>query len=172
MPIIRKTVQDGITTNILDLDFAYGLDFVSAFIFGIPHSTNFIENVKARDYWLAAYLKSHPADYMFWPLELPGLTEWLKKIGISVMPNWSLEAHNALDQWALDMVDRIKDEITKPSVRDISAGDCPVLYNQLRLAILEEQPVVATKQESTPSPQHLLQLASECLDHLGTYSPS
>ena len=69
------------------MDFAYGLDFVSAFIFGIPRSTNFIENVKVRDFWLAAYLKSHPADYMFWPLELPRLTEWLKKIGISVMLN-------------------------------------------------------------------------------------
>ena len=88
------------------------------------------------------------------------------------MPNWSLEVHNALDQWALEIVVKTEDEITKPSVTDMSVGDCPVLYNQLRPAILEEQPVVATKQESTPSPQYLLQLASECLDHLGTYSPS
>ena len=65
MPISRKSVQNGNTSDILDLDFAYGFDFVSAFIFGIPNSTNFVGNIKARDYWLGAYLRSHPADYTF-----------------------------------------------------------------------------------------------------------
>ena len=170
MSIIRKSVQSGTASEILNLDFAYGLDFVSAFIFGLPRSSNFIENVKARDYWLVAYLKSHPADHMFWPLELPVLTAWLKKVGISVIPKWSSEAHDALDQWSLEMVDKTEDAIAKQSALDMSAGDCPVVYNQLRLALLEEQQKDEQDTKTAISGQQRLQLASECLDHLGIYS--
>ena len=172
MPIIRESARNEATLNILHLNFAYGLDFVSAFIFGMCRSTNFIENAKARDHWLTAYLKSHPANYMFWLLELPKLINYLKRIGMPIVPKWSLEAHDVLDQWALELVDKTEDAIAKRPVKDMSAAECPVLYNQLRLAITEEQQKGATEYQMAPSPQQRLQLASECLDHLGIYSPS
>ena len=52
----------------------------------------------------------------------------------------------------------------------MSAGDCPVVYNQLRLAFLEEQQKNGTDRKTALSGQQRLQLASECLDHLGIYS--
>ena len=97
MPIINESARNGTPVNVLGLDFAYGFDVVSAYIFGIGRSTNFVD-VKARELWLAAYFNSHPTDYMFWVLELPKLTRWLTKIGVRLMPKWSSEARNDLEQ--------------------------------------------------------------------------
>lgn len=170
LPTICKSVHHGTKLDILDLNFAYGLDVVSAFIFGISRSTNFIEDIRARQHWLATYLKSHSADCMFWLLELPTLTNWLSKFGIPVLPKWYFEAHDNLDQWALHKVDEAEAAIAKQPAKDMSAGDCPVLYSQLKLAIAEEHQNKVMKDKIAASPQQRLELASECLDHLGTNS--
>ena len=62
MPIVNESARNGTPVDFLGLDFAYGLDVVSAYIFGIGRSKNFVEDVKARELWLAAYLNSHPTD--------------------------------------------------------------------------------------------------------------
>ena len=167
MPIICNSVRNGAEFDILELNFAYGLDVVSAFIFGISRSTNFIEDVEARNCWLATYLKSHPAEYMFWLLELPQLTKWLTKFGVSILPKWSTTAHNELDQWALQMVDKAEIEVLGKPAADMLPGDCPVLYTQLRLSLAAEQQIQERRENVAPSPLQRLQLASECLDHLG-----
>ena len=151
----------------LDLDIAYGLDFVSAFIFGISRSTNFIEDVQARDSWLATFLKSHPVDYMFWLLELPSLTRWLTKISIHVVPNWYWEAHDDLDKWSLQVLDAAEDAIAKQPVEDMEVGDRPVVYSQLKRAMAKEQHNKGSQNGVTTSQQQRFELASECLDHIG-----
>ena len=167
MPAIRESINHGAELDVLDWNFAYGLDVVSAFIFGICRSTNFIKDIKARRWWLAAYLNSHPAGYMFWLLELPKLTYWLIKIGIPVVPKWSSNAHIDLDQWALQMVDKAEKDVSRKPAADMLAGDCPVLFNQLRLSSAAERQRAERNHDMAPSPQQRLELASECLDHLG-----
>lgn len=168
MPIISKSSSCGTALNILDLDFAYGLDFVSAFIFGMSRSTNFIEDAEARDRWSATYLKSHPVDHMFWPLELPNLTRWLTKVGIPVVPKWCQEAHGDLDKWALQMVDVVEEAIANQPAEETVAGNCALLYSQLKIAMAKEQQNEGSQNGMIPSQQQRLELASECLDHLGT----
>ena len=68
------------------------------------------------------------------------------------------------------MVDKTEDAIAKQPAKDMSAGDCPVVYNQLRLALLEEQQKDVADPKNALSGQQRPYLAGECLDHLGIYS--
>ena len=162
MPIISDSARQGTTFDLLSLNFAYGLDFVIAFFFGVSRSTNFIQNVEARNQWLATYLESHPGDLSFWSLEIPNVTKWLAKIGIRIMPEWHLEARRDLDAWTLEMVDGAEEAITKQPAKDMLPGDYPVAYNQLRQALIAEQ---RSKDDGNRTAQRL-ELASECLDHI------
>ena len=42
--------------NVLPLNIAYGLDFVSAFAFGLSRGSNFLRDVRARNDWLDTFL--------------------------------------------------------------------------------------------------------------------
>ena len=104
---------------------------------------------------------------MYWLLELPKLTKWLTRFGISILRKLSTQAHNDLDEWALQMVDKAEKAVMENPAADMLAGDCPVLYSQLRLSLAAEQQIEERRHNVAPSPLQRLELASECLDHLG-----
>ena len=104
---------------------------------------------------------------MFWLLELPTMTKWLTKFGIHIVPSWSLKAHNDLDQWALQMVDKAEKAVSEKPAALMLPEDCPVVYSQLRLSLTVEQQSDDRGQDMAPSPRQRLELASECLDHSG-----
>ena len=168
MPIVSDSACQGTTFNLLNLNFAYGQDFINAFFFGISRGTNLIQNIDARNRWLDLYLKSHAENLSFWSLELPNITKWFARVGIQIMPEWYVEARRNLDAWALEMVDAAENAIFTQSAKYMHVGDFPVVYNQLRQALLKEQRGEDMFTNMRPSSQQRLELASECLDHICT----
>ncbi|KAL9099682.1 MAG: hypothetical protein Q9163_004856 [Psora crenata] len=166
-PQICESARTGKPIDVLRLNMAYGLDFVSAFIFGIPQGTNFLQDLQARDHWLSGYLKSHPNEHMFWLLEMHGLRRWARVFGVKLVPDWIWEARRNLDQWALRMVDNTEEAIGMKSVNDTPDGEFPVVYNQLKLALAQERHMKGIDLTLGPPAEERLQLASECLDHIG-----
>lgn len=171
LPILAQSAHNELPVNILDLNFAYGLDFVSAYIFGISRSTNFLQQSGIRQHWLTEYRKSHPSEYMVWLQELPNLTYWLRRAAIYVVPKWYTKADEEFDKWALAMVDSTEGALqVTQAEKGFTAGDRPVVYEHLKMAMAEE---LGTKKPSwVVSPlfdpeQQRLELASECLDHMG-----
>lgn len=159
LPQFAKSAVERTPVEVLDLNMAYGLDFVSAFIFGLPRGTNFIQDVRYRNHWLARYLRSHPNQYMFWLLEVPNLRKWLTNFGICVTPKWIWEARGELDEWALGLINRTEEYLAEADAKQTRDGDHPVVYNQLRRAMNNEQEMERMNQR--------LEIASECLDQLG-----
>jgi hypothetical protein len=86
LPNLTQHADESTAVNMLDLSFATGLDFVSAFSFGIASSTNFLQNQGSRKRWLEEYNKSHGKHTAFRIQELPTLTQWLIRLGISAIP--------------------------------------------------------------------------------------
>ena len=167
MPQLLNSAQSGKPIDVLGLNMAYGLDYVSAFTFGLARGTNFIEDVRERDVWLARYLKSHPNQYMFWLLDAPKTRLWLSKLGVHVVPQWVWKAREDLDQWALRIVNQTEEAMSEVATDDMKDGDFPVVYNQLKIArVKEDQQGAQTLHAKIPS-ERPSQLASECLDHLG-----
>ena len=161
LPQLSKSAEKGTSVEVLALNSAYGLDFVSAFTFGLPRGTNFIQDTQARDNWLAYYLESHLNKYMFWSLELPSLTKFLAKIGIHVVPSSVRKARESLEAWAMERVDRTEVNIKEVGVDDMNDGDYPIFYNQLRTMIIRAQQMSIDERR--------IELASECLDQLGRF---
>lgn len=130
LPVLWKTAGTNTPIDILSVNLAYGLDFVGAFAFGLSQGTNFIQDEESRRQWLDEYLKSHPPEYMFWLIEHPNLTRWLRKVGIYLVPRWYKEADENFDNWALRMIDKtekvLQDGLTEERA---AAGEMPVLYN-------------------------------------------
>ena len=58
MPIIRESARAEKLFGVLSMSLAYGIDFVSAFMVGLPRGTKSIEDTKARYIWLVEFLKS------------------------------------------------------------------------------------------------------------------
>ena len=167
MPQLLNSAQSGRPIDVLGLNMAYGLDYVSAFIFGLPRGTNFIEDVGARDVWLARYLKSHPNQYMFWLLDAPKIRIWLSKLRIHVVPSWVWKAREDLDQWALRIVNQTEKAMSEVAADDMKDGDFPVVYHQLKTSMVKEDRQLGQTLHAKTPWERPSQLASECLDHLG-----
>ncbi len=103
---------------------------------------------------------------MFWLLDLPNLSRWLGKCGVSVVPDSIWQARRRLDQWALRIVDTTEEAMTSIPPDAWSSGDFPVVYNQLKLAMARERDEKGLDPAQNPPTDERLQLASECLDHL------
>ena len=157
LPQIMRSTRTGTPLDVLSLNTAYGVDFVSAFIFGLPRGTNFMGDTWARNIWMAGYLKSHSNQYMFWLLEAQNLRMWLTKFGIHIVPRWVWEARNNLEQWALQLVDATEADLSMVAANKMQDGDYPVVYHRLKV----------TKEVEQQKGEVGVSSAGECLDHLG-----
>jgi len=170
-PILLQSAISNTPVDMLPLNFAYGLDFVTAFICGLSRSTNFIQQEDRRREWLERYDKSHPHDYMFWLQEQPKLVARLRKLGIHVVPRSYTVADAAFDEWGLQIVDATEFALQAGLNEECAeAGDMPLMYHQLKLTMareLDPDPGVLFY----PSPEQRQQIASECLDHVGESKP-
>ena len=167
LPLVDRSAKSQTAVDILSANFAYGVDVIAAFIFGLSHGTNFTQDLEDRQRWLDEYRKSHPTEYLFWLLEHPNLVKKLRKIGIHVVPKWYKLADDNFDKWGLTLIDNAEKRIQDGLVEERTvSGDMPIVYAQLKEAIAGEQKLEGGMKFHT-SPQQRLELASECLDHLG-----
>ncbi|KAL9612053.1 MAG: hypothetical protein Q9167_003345 [Letrouitia subvulpina] len=166
LPHFLSSARTKTPIDVLALNMAYGLDFVSAFTFGTAQGTNFILDVHARNYWFGIYLKAFPSDYMFWLLYMPGLRKWARRIGVIIGPDWIDEARRNLEHWTLQIVDNTEQALRKRPLGDMPDGDVPIVYNQLKLAHAKERYAKGVDPTLSPPAEERLQIASECLDHL------
>ena len=170
LPILAQHADDGTAVNMLDLSLATGLDFVSAFSFGIASSTNFLHNESGRRRWLEQYNKSHGKHIAFWIQELPTLTKWLTRLGIPIIHSSTKAACQELEHWCLKMCDAAEQVLlSKLGSEEYQDGTFPVAYHQLKSSMARE-----TKHRDLDTllydhPSYRLEIASVLLDHLGVY---
>lgn len=155
------------SVDILEMSTAYGLDFISAFLFGLSQSTNFIQEKGRRRHWLQQYL-SHRSKYMFWLQELPNFTTWLSRFGIDIVPKSKVKASRYLEDWCLSLCDAA-DKVLQSKER-VAPGNLPIVYQQLKTAMAKKiQPLNTTVLPGSYTSDQL-EIASELLDHLGMFN--
>lgn len=104
LPIITASthpsqIPHGIDVH--DLWNATTMDFITAYIFGLSHSTNFLQNVGYRQHWLDLYQSRKK--YTFFPQELPRLTKIAHAIGIRLVPRWVDCANQEIEDFCASM---------------------------------------------------------------------
>ena len=158
LPLLEKVSANKEPVDVLELNFASTMDFIMAYIFGIAHGTNFIEDRKSGQDWLRVYSSRRP--FRFWDGELPTLKTVSRKAGFPIVPLWVASASLDLEAWTLRhcrSAEKSEADV-KNGLKNDSSDTPPIVHRQLFDAIKAE-----SAENSHPKE---LQIATELHDHL------
>ncbi|KAE9371836.1 cytochrome P450 [Stipitochalara longipes BDJ] len=167
LPIIEAAAVQRNFVNVLEHSAAIYMDFISAFIFGLQNSANFLQDSEAREAWLARRMLTK--GYGFWAMEFPLLTTLLMKIGIHLEPPEVNFAWDEIKDLCLEMLQKTEKSLEAPqkSLQEDLKNEIrtkPVVYDQLLAQVVSSD----DKTSSSPSSksQRRLTVASELMDHI------
>ncbi|KAI9678808.1 MAG: hypothetical protein M1817_005867 [Caeruleum heppii] len=165
LPTLEEAARSESALEVQDLFHSTTMDFITAYLFGLPQSSNFIQDQAFREHWLRLYQSRHA--HIFHGQETPALTGWLKKFGIRMVPAWIDEANRELEAWCLSLCDAAEASLSSENAQTDTEGE-PVVYSQVRNSMLKERSKIdsAATSSSTLLPNERLSIASEMLDHL------
>lgn len=158
-PNASSTMPKSGTMDVYPFFCGITMDFVTAYLFGLARSSNFIEDEKTCMWWCHSFVDRKP--WTFWYAELPVLSDWLQKFGLLPIPKWIGEANKALDDWALKMCDSTRQFLSDHTSekREVRPENEPVVYKQFAEAMAVTRP--------PPDAEQLrMDVASEMHDHL------
>ncbi|EHK98540.1 putative sterigmatocystin biosynthesis monooxygenase STCB [Glarea lozoyensis 74030] len=110
------------------------MDAFTAYQFGLGLGTNFIQDVKTRDWYLGNYFAIRP--YMFWIGDGYKIWSLLMRIGVNIIPTKVLDAFPEIQAYNLELCD--KAEALLSDARALSIEDVPVIYSQERSAMRKD----------------------------------
>lgn len=132
LPIITASTypsQNPHGINVHDLWNAATMDFITAYIFGLHHSTNFLKDVGYRQHWLELYQSRKK--YTFFPQELPRLTKIMHAIGIRLVPRWVDYANQEIEAFCATMCKAATASTNSKQGSTANPGDEAVVLNAL-----------------------------------------
>lgn len=143
LPVLEGSIPEG-GIDIYSLFMATVMDFISAYIWGLSRSTNFIDNKAQREHWLELF-KARDG-FGFFPHELPRLTALCKTVALHLYPSWVDAANRELAAWNTDLCRRTAEHLerTGSSGGDVTttkdaAADVPVVMQALLDGIRREE---------------------------------
>jgi cytochrome P450 len=169
LPIIDSISSAFKGTNgidVHDLWNAMTMDGMTAYLFGLKNSSNFLQNEEYRHHWLALY--HGRKTYTFFSQELPRLTKFCKKIGIHLVPKWVDDANLELEAWTQNVCDSTLAYIKEAAAEDKEVANEPVVLCALVAGIDKEKKMKGEESvlAATTLKFERLSIASEMIDHL------
>lgn len=169
IPILKASGNEGSASHGLDVHstfLAATMDFISAYIFGIQNSTNFLDNEAYREHWLDLYKSRN--DYGIYDQELPLTTSVCRKLGVPFCPKWVDSANQELGKWCIRLCAATMERLSTTEPKAKNLANEPVVMNALLSGLEKEE---ATKGEAsiiyqTAIKHHELSVASELFDHV------
>jgi cytochrome P450 len=142
------------------------MDFITAYQFGIRHSTNFLKNVGYRQHWFDLYHSRKT--YTFFPQELPRLTKFMHAIGIRLVPRWVDWANQEIEAFCASMCEAAGASVRSKQSYATNPGDEPVVLTSLLSGFDKERESKGTASilNDTALKYPELSVASEMLDQL------
>ncbi|EGE06277.1 cytochrome P450 monooxygenase [Trichophyton equinum CBS 127.97] len=160
-PVLEGYAKSESSVEVHELNNAIALDFITAYIFGLPAASNFIQNPLPRKEWFSIYHSRK--EFEFYIQETPELLSWSHKLGFPLIPKWCDGANAFMEKWGLDTCDKAEENLS--SSDPIAA---PVVYRQLKQAL---QKHFAANPDPRLEGQDVaqkirLEVACETFDHL------
>lgn len=192
----KNTAAAGI--DVLPYMQYYILSFMSGFVFGLPRGFNHVTDRGELHRWMELFELIYPSDAMFWVMECSKSVRWFvhKVLRCKVLPDGHDEARKEFEDWAINKVvdaERVLSRV-ESGEGEFEAGHLPVVLRAVRNGVARDAgynvnecgAVVigdcgvgrATEKGGAkaaapfnPDWAQTLELASECLDHLGETTP-
>ncbi|KAL8710717.1 MAG: hypothetical protein Q9220_004735 [cf. Caloplaca sp. 1 TL-2023] len=166
LPLLDSCAIKGSPVEILELNYAVTMDFVSSYLFGLSNDSDFIQDLEMRRRFLGWYFKR--SEHSFWKQEIPGLTNLLSSVGFHLVPTWVDAANAEIEAWMLRLCRAAEQSLQSASGHvQKSQGTRPVVYAQLKESLKRsmDKPEVEGGQGQDPTQEELM-VASELLDHV------
>lgn len=169
LPIIKSSAasfEGGNGIDAHDLWNASTMDFITCYLFGLKHGSNFLANETYRHHWLNLY--QGRKTYTFFAQELPRLTRFLKSFYIHLVPVWVDDANKELEAWTQDRCDETMSYLKESAEEDNDIGNQPVVLSALLAGIDKESSGKGDESvlKDTTLTYPRLSIASEMIDHL------
>jgi cytochrome P450 len=162
IPQLQDLAKKGTAFDILPLISAATMDFVTSYLFGLNPSSDFLRKEDERDKFLQSYTSRHA--YTYYPQEIPGVTAFLEKIGIRLVPKWVDTANTYIEDWTLEMYDAAAKNESSSGLNPVH--DTPEVYRQLNSAFDKKAAKEGKLANKKYSGYKRKRIASEVLDHL------
>ena len=157
LPQLDSLAQNRCSVNVFEINCGIAMDFISAHLFGLSNSTDFIQDAKFRQHWMSLWQARR--SYPFWSGELPGIRAVLSKLGVRFEPDYVATMTGEIQTWCWNMCRAADKEIATHKV----ASTSPKVYKQVFGGLERASSLV----EKALPPQPLdLSVASEMLDAL------
>ncbi|KAK5998680.1 Cytochrome P450 monooxygenase aneF-like protein [Cladobotryum mycophilum] len=166
LPIINHVASNGQgTMDIVPILQSFGLDYASAFVFGLSRGTRFMEDEGARNEWLERYNVWFDPDALYWRLEHPLLTKFLRAIGAPIVPRGWDKASREFEEWSTAKVKASEAAIRKSEEAGVPLpdGELPIIVDAIRASMAQEAGI---DRGFIPSLNQENELAGECLDQI------
>jgi cytochrome P450 len=158
LPLLQEAAEKGTAIEVHEMNNAFTMDFMSAYLYGIENSTKFSIDTAAQRRFMHPYHVRRP--YEFYSQEVPHVIRWTKRLGIPVVPRLVDDANDKIEAWNLQNCDGADKYIADMP----SPGAEPVVYKQLKTSMQKNR----GKVPGTETPERMrVEIASEMLDQLG-----
>ncbi|KAH8679549.1 cytochrome P450 [Tricladium varicosporioides] len=168
LPIIETAAKNKTPLNMLDYSSAVFSDFISAFMFGLQNGSNYVQNTKSRERWVANK-KIINAGTGFWASEFPFVYSLLLQLGICLDNPQIYSAIEEANDQCLEMVQKAEQSFRVASKMPLAGGNDvkwtkPVVYTQIinQLRFPAEKMLI----DECPESRNRHIIASETMDHL------
>ncbi|KAK0707436.1 cytochrome P450 [Lasiosphaeris hirsuta] len=160
MPILR---EEGATLDAYSVFMAATMDFIAAYIFGIKGGTDFLRGKGYRDHFFELYKARN--DYGIYDQELPWMTAFCRRVGISLCPAWVDYANKELGEWCQKLC---KGMTERKEENAQGEQDKAVVWDALVRGLQTEAATsgVESVLHSTALARPDLSIASELFDHV------
>lgn len=145
--------------------YASSMDAITAYQFGLSHSSDMIRDVNARKHFLDDLYQPRK-QYAFFGQELPRLTKALSKIGIRLVPKWVDAANAEIEDWCRFMCDGAIEYAESGPAEEEMVENEPVVVRALLNGIEKEESKSASVLEQRIKKWKHGMVYTEMLDHL------
>ena len=171
LPRLEVYAQTGESFNIFDIFNAATFDFVAGYLFGASAArnvANMLESPAKFQDFFAMHNDRGNGHRWFYIQELPRLTQFLSRFGLSFVPPMAQSAFDEVENFGLEFCDGAAAAMKKYNAETVSdmpedaIGDFPTVYAQLRSSLSRN----ASKEDGlrNNSDDIQLQIASELTD--------
>ncbi|KAF7883511.1 uncharacterized protein EAF02_005431 [Botrytis sinoallii] len=153
IPRMHVWAETGIPVNVFQENKALFMDLTSAYLLGLKNASNLVEDPDKK-----TMLRNFELGLggLFWKLDVPNLTKWMARFGMSPLNKGTASASQAMEDFILSMANKARDTLQSEEAEEIECY--PTVYGQLRQKLEASETVSADQLDKV--------VAAEMLDHI------
>lgn len=155
LPILRKASSEDKPLEVLGMNYSYSMDTFVQWQFGRSLGSNLLEDTKERKLYLDGFFAPYP--FHFWLYYFPKLANFLRKVGIYLVPQSVDAKFGAAEDWNLEKCDSAQQLLARSE--PLPSDDQPVVFQQALQSMSEP---TATTKGTYP---RRMQIASDMFAH-------